>query len=617
MKKRLYQIDTLRFIAILFIILYHLMPHIYRGGFLGVNIFLVLAGYMNGRNFSKRSERRKLFKLFASCKRLLVKLYKPLTIFLLITSTYLLLFQRELLNNWFMQVITNLLFVNNWYQIIQGASYFDEILHPSILTHLWYLSAYVQFILLFWLIQKFTRPLAHSRKISLLVISFLTILSAILMAINFQPYSDPTRVYYGTDTRFFSFGIGLIASQISLKHLHLQDQWMRKMPLILLVLFSIFFLFLFELTDVGTFTYYGGMFLFDIIVALLVICLLVDDSYLSHALTFKPIAYLGQKSLGTYLVYYPVFIILNRAKFSVPSWLQSVTTQIIFIFLLGLLIEFVIAKVEFNLPSIYIHSEFSFKENFKSYLRNFSLKEKIWAVVLGLLTLTTGLSFLLSTSGEKANQFKVEYAEKMASHTNEDHPSLEGFTEEDIENYVSHLSNEKAYYVEPLSKESLKVTTQLDISFIGDSIMLGASEGLRTIYPNSDINAEVGRQLYNSNPIIENMRQNDELGQINVIALGSNGPFTDDQFNEFVQEFPEDVELFFVTTHVDRAWRQQVNDLLREKANQAENIHIIDWASHYQTIEEDILDADHLHLTPTGRRYWTTLITNEIVEFVS
>lgn len=616
MKKRLLQVDTLRFIAILFIILYHLVPHVYRGGFLGVNIFLVLAGFMNGRNFTRRKQSDKPFNLLASCKRLLKKLYKPLLVFLLLASTYLVIFNRDLLNNWFMQIITNVFFVNNWYQIIQGASYFDEIFHPSILTHLWYLSIYVQFVLLFWIFEKVTGALSTSKTVNLLIIGTLTLVSGILMAVNFTPYTDPTRVYYGTDTRFFSFGIGLIASQISLERIRNHDTIKQILPLVQIGLLALLFLFLYELTDVGTFTYYGGMFLFDIVLVLLTLSLLADQTKISQALTFKPIAHIGERSLGVYLVYYPVFIILQRGQMPLPHWLQNVPMQVVLILVLGYLLERLIASPLFTIPTFYVQPDYNFKENILSYLKHMPIKGKATLAGLCILCLFTLTSFFLSTSAEEAEQIQEEYAKQMAPDQDPNHKEPEGYSEEDIENYVSNLNADKQFFVEPLSNESLRVTTQLNISFIGDSIMLGASEGLRTIYPRADINAEVGRQLYNTNPVIQQMLGQGEINPLVVISLGSNGAFTKDQFDEFIGEFPKNTELFFLTTHVNRPWKNQVNDLLRQKESQYDNVHIIDWAAYYQTIDEPILDADSLHLNPTGRRYYTTLITDQILKFV-
>lgn len=613
MKKRIRQLDTLRFIGILFIILYHFVPHIYRGGFLGVNIFLILAGYMNGLKFQSPNPD---FKVLKSFKRLVGKLYKPLILFILILSSYLLFFNRELINNWAMQILSNLTFINNWYQIIQGASYFDAIIQPSIMTHLWYLSIYVQFILIFWLIQKFIVPLVKSRQVMLVFWISLTLFSALLMAVFYEPHTDPTRVYYGTDTRFFSFGMGVIASYISLDAISEHKLLKRWMSLIQLGLLALVITMLFRITDVGTFTYYGGMLLFDIVFVLLIISLLAKQSLLSHILTFKPIAHLGEHSLGTYLWYYPIYLLIQRNMESVPSWIQSVAIQVILIFVIGYVTEWIAGSHLLHVPLFRWRKRVPFKAQIGYYFKSTSLKQKVALGINTLLVLFTVVSFFFSTDAEEVNRYKQQYTNSAKMNEQIGHPMLETHSKEEVEAYVNQLADTQAFYAEPFSTEQLMQTTQLNATFIGDSIMLGASEGLKTIYPNAIINAEVGRQLYNSPMLIQKMRENNELNYLTVISLGANGSFTSDQFDEFIAEFPDDIDLFFVTTHVNRPWRDDVNTMLREKSEANDRIRIIDWATYSQTIDESILDTDNLHLDPTGRRYWTTYITNELLNVI-
>lgn len=614
MKKRYLQVDTLRFIGILFIILYHFVPHVYRGGFLGVNIFLVLAGYMNGLKFSNVVQSDEPLNIVASSKHLFKKLYKPLLLVILISSSFLVLFNRDLINNWFLQVISNLFFVNNWYQISQGASYFDEIFHPSILTHLWYLSVYVQFVLLFILIQKFVRPLLKSKFNSILLYSVLTILSAVLMLIYFEPFTDPTRVYYGSDTRFFSFGIGLITSQLSLNNILEKRLVNRYINLIQIGLFALMLLMMFEMSDIGTFTYYGGMVIFDLVVAGLVVTLFMKKTVFSQLLTFKPLTYIGKHSLGIYLWYYPVYILIQRYTGPLPRWFQNLPVQILIIFILGFITEFIIKTSITQLPAFKIYKGVRIKEQFKLYLSQLNKFRKLILAIKVLLVLLTVTSFFFSSEAEELNRYQQHYSDSKNVSSKLGHLHLNGYTQEDIKHYVDNLDSDHQFYTEPLQVEELIQTTQLNITFIGDSIMLGASEGLKTIYPNSIINAEVGRQLYNSNPLIESLKESGQLNYLTVISLGSNGSFTNGQFDEFVSQFPEDIDLFFVTTHVSRPWRTSVNEMLKQKSQEYDQVNLIDWDAYYQTITEPILDTDDLHLNPTGRRHWTTYITKQLLE---
>lgn len=643
MKKRFAQLDSLRLLALIFIIFYHFVPHIYRGGFLGVNIFLVSAGYLNGSQINKVfNQEYTSFPFWQKLKRLLAKLYKPLLLFIGLIATFLLVFYQDLLTNWFSQIASSLLFVNNWVQIIQGASYFDEIIQPSVLTHFWYLSLYVQFILFFWLLLKIFRPFIKNRQNFILLITTLTLISALLMAFNFQPGSDPTRVYYGSDTRFFSFGIGLIASQLSLDQINQTKLFQKYGQLVQIALFGALLAMLFEMTNVGTFTYYGGMVLFDLVFVSLIVSLASKYGLFSRLLTFKPLAFLGQHSLGVYLWYYPIFILSQRLAYDLPGWLQNMTGQVIIIFILGLLTDFATTSKWLTWPSWskLLHLPGNIKDRFQSYLNQLPSKQKVLAGLQALLLTTTLLSFLFSTSNDEAQRYKEEYAQSTKSNQdlgqaqseqnqdqesseqnqdpesseNEEENPQENQEEFDVDDYIDNLNEDQAFYTEYLSKDELSQTINLQASFIGDSIMLGASAGLNTVYPSSYVNAEVGRQLYNSTPLIASLKDQGLLSPLVVIALGSNGNFTNDQFNQFIENFDPDTELYFVNTHVNRPWRDSVNSMLQNKAEEFDQVHVIDWFSYYQNIDQAILDTDNIHLNPEGRRHWVTCITKVLVE---
>ena len=127
---------------------------------------------------------------------------------LLVGLTYLLLFRQQLLVNIGINLTTSLLFVNNWQQILSGSSYFANMLHPSLTTHYWYIAVYMQFMVIWPLFFKVSRRFTKTKWQSGLVMLAAALLSGILMAIVFTPGEDPSRVYYGTDTRFFSIALG-------------------------------------------------------------------------------------------------------------------------------------------------------------------------------------------------------------------------------------------------------------------------------------------------------------------------------------------------------------------------------------------------------------------------
>ena len=137
MKKNYFtQFDTIRFLAMLCIILYNYLTHRVSGGFLGVDIFLVLSGYLvTSQMESKYQADIDEGSYFKKTLERMRKVWWPMVIITMVGLTYLLLFRQQLLVNIGINLSTSLLFVNNWQQILSGSSYFANMLHPSLTTH--------------------------------------------------------------------------------------------------------------------------------------------------------------------------------------------------------------------------------------------------------------------------------------------------------------------------------------------------------------------------------------------------------------------------------------------------------------------------------------------------
>ena len=209
-KKRRYitGLDGVRTLAVLGVILYHLMPDRMRGGYLGVPVFFGISGYLITDHLRMEWEAKGKISLKAFYARRLKRLYPPLVFFLLTTTAYITLFQRNLLNNLKGAVTSALLYVNNWWQINQGMSYFERFTNESPFTHIWYLSVEAQNYLIWPLLFVLLMKIFKKREKIFLVVFIAALASALWMAIAFVPGADPTRVYYGTDTRIFSIWLG-------------------------------------------------------------------------------------------------------------------------------------------------------------------------------------------------------------------------------------------------------------------------------------------------------------------------------------------------------------------------------------------------------------------------
>ena len=200
-------IDGLRTLAVLGVIIYHLLPNVLMGGYLGVPLFLLVSGYFVTYQFSRQLKYGGHINLGHFYLKRFRRLYPTLIAMLILTTAYITLFARELLHNIRAVIVTNLTWIYNWWEISHGQSYFDQFGGVSPFTHLWTLGVEAQFYLLWPLIITLLfvvfKKLQNVRR----VVFILAVLSAIEMAVLYDP-ANINRVYYGTDTRAFSLFLG-------------------------------------------------------------------------------------------------------------------------------------------------------------------------------------------------------------------------------------------------------------------------------------------------------------------------------------------------------------------------------------------------------------------------
>ncbi|WP_122071822.1 acyltransferase family protein [Enterococcus faecium] len=303
--------DGLRSLAVVGVIFYHLLPTSMKGGYLGVPIFFVVSGYLITDLLRQEWEQNGKINIWQFYVRRMKRLYPALVFMLVTASAYITLFQRGLLNNLRGVVVSSLLYVNNWWQINNGLSYFDRFANESPFTHIWSLAVegqnYLVWPILFVLLMVFVRK----RKWIFYTVLGTSFLSAILMMILYTPGGDPTRVYYGTDTRLFSIWLGSALAFVwpstrLKKNIPKQAKNILNIAggISLLALILCFFF----LDDHYNFIYYGGMLLVSLLCVVLVAVTAHPGASLNRWLTNPVFTWIGKRSYGIYLYQFPVMI---------------------------------------------------------------------------------------------------------------------------------------------------------------------------------------------------------------------------------------------------------------------------------------------------------------------
>lgn len=603
--KRLAIFDGLKGVSILTIIGYYFFEHIVPGGFLAVNFFLFIAGFFNFRSIYSASVRGEKFSFINFYRTRLSRLFYPMLAMIAVTITYILLFARDYLFNIRNMAFSALLFFNNYYQIMNNQSYFVQAANPSPFTHLWYVALYGQLIILVPIMMKLFFSWHKKPGTTVNILLIISVLSAVLLGYLYKGGQDPTSIYYGLLTRAFAFTFG---GALGLMYpIKLVPKPMNTNSRILfnsLGLVSIILAFFMVKFMYGThaFAYQFGMTLFTIVCAILVISSIHPATIWNKFFSLGIFTFFGKRSFSYYLWYYPVYLIVSRhlSFFNTNIYLNFVV-QFLVIMLLS---EITYRLFEIKQWSLPIGQDFNFKKakyQF-NYLRNNPNRLTGIKIVTGfyVFVLVMGIVGVVASSEERS-----ETAQNLQDVIEANQTVAEQTQTSDTET-VKVVNN-----IEGLTQQELLFANGLDISFIGDSVLLASTSDIKSVFPKAVVDGEVGRQLYNSFTVLETMKANELLKPTVVTMLGSNGTFTTAQLSDYIEAVGTDKDHYILTVHVDRAWTDDANQQIYAAGQRYGNVKIIDWAGYSNDHPEWYADAG-IHPNDIGGLELAKLIAKEI-----
>lgn len=367
--KRNAAIDGMRAIAIIGIVAFHLRPIVFNGGFLGVTMFLVMAGYFSTvsllKMFSEKNDKnshldgnqesqQKKSKLITYFKYLFkrVKRIWPSTLGIIALSAPLMwLFSPSLLTKLQSDALSGATFSSNMAYVLRKVSYFEQSGLPSPIKHLWYLGLIMQMFICWPIILCAILKIVKSKFVRMLVTATLAIVSAltsIAITILYGEGQTIARVYYSLDTRACEFLIGallamyctwfsgksaikiisdacryIVGSKSEKEQIENQENDSQngknkgRQPILeSIVGFAAlaFILFCFIKQDgLKTWIVYGGYALFAIVCAILMHACMLKNNICAKILGTNILSYLGKRSFVIYLVHFPILEVLNPA----------------------------------------------------------------------------------------------------------------------------------------------------------------------------------------------------------------------------------------------------------------------------------------------------------------
>lgn len=613
-------LDGIRALAVLAVIAYHFNFSWARGGFLGVDIFFVLSGYL----ITSTMLPLKGNQLTVSLKKFWIGRFRrllPAAYVMIITSfVWAMLFHKELLHTLRGDALSSIFYSSNWWFIFHKLSYFDSFGSPSPLKNLWSLAIEEQFYVIWPLLLMIGLYVVKKQSKLAKIVFFGAICSALLMAILYQPGADPSRVYYGTDTRCFELLIGcwlaLIWPMKRLSSQKLSTSHMKKLNAISFISFTIFLVSIMYVDEFQTFLYRGGMFLFCLNAAVLIACVCHPVSILGRILAWKPLCWIGSRSYGIYLWHYPVMVLGTPIhEIGNPSYWRIALQLVLIVTIAECSYRFIEMPIRKEGFWAYYRTYFVFNKKKWGSL-TFSRKVSTVMVPLFLLVFFTGITGVV---GEGQQSSKDSYP--TAIKINGDEPTANPIKEPDKttdnpspskEEEVADVSDIET--PKPEENETNVVPEKEDayqnILAIGDSVMIDIATSLHKVFPNITIDGKIGRQVSQAVKLAPNYASFNQSNNAIIIQLGTNGYFTNDQIDTLLAAFAN-ADIYLVNTRVPRSWEGKVNASLHQKSEEHENITLIDW--HAAALNHpEYFAPDGVHLEKKGVEVLTNLIQQSI-----
>lgn len=602
--KYLPSIDSLRAIAVIAVIIYHIDANYLPGGFLGVDLFFVLSGYLISSLIIKEYKSTGTVNLYnfyvRRARRLLPAVYFMITVVLIIIT----LFNGVLLKKSYLDALFGYIYSSNWWYIFHKLDYFDSFGSQSPFKHLWSLAIEEQFYMFFPLIFLiFNRKSKSNNSNSKLNKNFIyVVLSLILVSliahILLFDINNINRIYFGTDTRAFSLLVGVVGA-ILYPMDRLSERATKKDNMIYSIVSLVSILVLIGImintSEYNTWLYRGGFLLVAIIGLIIIISSGRQYTFMSKLLSFKPFVFIGKISYSLYLWHFPILVVTTPVSEIGNPNLFYVTLRIVLIILVAtgsyMFVETPIRKLGFvNYINLLFKRIMKFKNNTKKIIfASIALVAVVFTMgVFGKSVPYLSTAFVTEMSNNKESQFISNNNENNTNNSSE-------HKNDNNNNQEGNKSEDKKY-------SSLLV--------IGDSLTVDIGEKIKEKYPGAIIDGKISRQLTAATALADQYANYNNENTAVIFQLGTNGFFTESQVEELVKKFDK-ADIYFVNVKVPRTWEKTVNKELDALKERHSDITIIDWYS-VANNNQNYFEPDKVHLNSEGVETMVSLIEKSL-----
>ena len=625
---RIAGLDSLRAIAVGIVIAYHFFPQAVPGGFIGVDVFFVISGFLITSLLLREFQVTRHISLRDFWLRRARRLLPALALMVTVTTAAAGIIGQDATVGLPSQVLGAASFSSNWVYIAQGTSY-SATLTPSLFANLWSLAVEEQFYLVWPLIVVAALGFGAKRikpQYLVLATGLIVVGSAAAMALMFDPLTDPSRIYFGTDTHLFGIMLGALLAMV--RRPHPDGSWpallaggsrvsiaRNKMATVTLGVVSLAGLLwaTLGLHFDAAITYRGGLLFVSLCTAGLITAIL-SGQRAAGRLEKTPVRWIGRHSYGLYLWHWPVlilatYVLQNRNVGTNVSALTAITALTIIVLASWASYKYVeypiikhgfkpfVARVRTAVTRLWTAGPAA-KGELGTYIGTVLL-----VVVLAITALVTspressieqGIA-----EGEAALQEPLDWtslAQLIPPLPTPEVPAtaMETTPEETAALQPAEEEPEPAVEVkpEPVAPPGDQVTV------IGDSVTLASVDAIKQTLPGVVIDAKTSRFMHEVAQVMTDLDAKGKLGRYVVVALGTNGLVSDQDVDK-IAKIAGDRTVVLVTAHGERSWIGPGNEAVLASAQRVPNVYVADWD---KVISEhpDELARDGIHPRPEG-----------------
>jgi peptidoglycan/LPS O-acetylase OafA/YrhL len=650
-------LDGMRAIAVVAVMVYHANPSWLPGGFLGVEVFFVISGYLITMLLIGEHERTGAVSLKGFYLRRARRLLPALFVLLIGLTLYTSIARRDALGQLRGDVIAGLAYVSNWYQIAVGQGYTSSGDFAP-LRHLWSLGVEEQFYLVWPLAMIGLLHFGRRRLPELSRWIFLAAIGvAVLLAVLYHPgpiaecdvtpgaywhigdrcISKVDGLYLGTFTRAGGVLLGAAFAMIWRPVALRRGPIREKGPLLdLIALCGLLGLAAMAWTyhivtpagaDAALFR--GGFLLIGLSTLAILAAVTHPGAVTGRLLAIPALVWIGTRSYGLYLFHWPVYQAIRRVAGNTLSMSQ---------FVLAMVITIPITELSYRLVETPIRTG-----RFKVWWRRLAAQRDPTPrrVIAGIGAALAAVSMFAAANLATAELKPNEIAQSLAE-GQDDTIDLAGIV---ATSTTAAASDQPASAGDPAPAGAGGVVTTATTAApppasaavgvdaaattttvvaaptttvippgaklaIGDSVMQGASEELndRGIL----VDATQSRQMKAMTPTVVQMRESGALANVAVVIvhLGTNGPFTDETADEFFSALSGVPRVVVMTVRADRDWIGGNNERLWRLPDRFPNVQLLDWAGLAGSCPGQCFYDDGIHLRPAGQDYYAQLIAD-------